>query len=167
MPQLHTDDGPRRLRAVWLGPTGATLPFEWTYVQWVATLAAIPVSVGVLAGLGIVVHQLIPAFDSFLLWAIALIWGPAAGVLLTVKVMRHVSFDQPLSARADLVRAELSRRTRSASTVLEASPPPITELAVPASISLGWTQVPINLPPVGLVLPATRAEIIRFLGARS
>jgi len=34
MPLLRTDDGPRRLRAIWLGPNGATLPFEWTYVQW-------------------------------------------------------------------------------------------------------------------------------------
>ena len=33
MPLLRTDDGPRRLRAIWLGPNGATLPFEWTYVQ--------------------------------------------------------------------------------------------------------------------------------------
>ena len=38
MPHLRTDDGPRKLRAVWLGPKGATLPFEWTYVQWAAVL---------------------------------------------------------------------------------------------------------------------------------
>ena len=38
MPNLRTDDGPRKLRAVWLGPKGATLPFEWTYVQWSAVL---------------------------------------------------------------------------------------------------------------------------------
>ncbi|MBM7799362.1 hypothetical protein JOE57_002283 [Microlunatus panaciterrae] len=49
MPDLRTDDGPRKLRAVWLGPKGATLPFEWTYVQWAVTLLMIPVGIGVVA----------------------------------------------------------------------------------------------------------------------
>ena len=43
MPRLRTDDGPRKLRAVWLGPAGSTLPFQWTYVQWLVTLVAIPI----------------------------------------------------------------------------------------------------------------------------
>ena len=41
MPNLRTDDGPRKLRAIWLGPKGATLPFEWTYVQWSVVIAAL------------------------------------------------------------------------------------------------------------------------------
>ncbi len=111
MPLLHTDDGPRRLRAVWLGPTGATLPFEWTYVQWVATLAAIPVTVGLLWGLGTARSPIRPrVVDDVPGRAVALIWGPALGVYATVRVMRHVSFDQPLAARARLVRAELRPR---------------------------------------------------------
>ncbi len=166
MPQLHTDDGPRRLRAVWLGPTGATLPFEWTYVQWTATLAAIPVTVGLLWGLGTLVHQFVPAYDSFLVWAIALVWGPAVGVYATVRVMRHVSFDQPLSARARLVRAELRPRPKPRTAEVVASPPPISELAVPSATSLGW--IAPELPsPVGLPWPATPQQIVQFFGARS
>lgn len=155
MPVLHTDDGPRRLRAVWLGPTGATLPFEWTYVQWVATLAAIPVTVGVLTGLGMVVHQLVPAVDMFLVWAVALIWGPALGVLVTVKVMRHVSFDQPLSARVHLVRAELRLRPRRRRSDALADPPLIAELAGPAARSLGWGISPSPAVPAPVADPRT------------
>ena len=160
MPVLHTDDGPRRLRAVWLGPTGATLPFEWTYVQWVATLAAIPVAVGVLWAVGTLVHQLIPGFDDFLIWAIALTWGPAFGVYLTVKVMRHVSFDQPLAARVRLVRTELHPRPRPARTAWAIRTPPITDLARPASLALGWTK-PVLFPAVLPPLPTDPKQIVR------
>lgn len=160
MPLLHTDDGPRRLRAVWLGPTGATLPFEWTYVQWVATLAAIPVTAGLLWGVGMLVHQLLPFVDTFLVGAVAWIWGPALGVYATVRVMRHVSFDQPLGARARLVKAELQRRPRPTRTAVVASPPPITELATPSAKSLGWVQpTPQRLPPLGDARSIVRAYL--------
>ncbi len=164
MPQLHTDDGPRRLRAVWLGPTGATLPFEWTYVQWVATLAAVPVTVGLLWGLGTAVHQFVPAVvDDFLVRAIAMIWGPALGVYVTVKVMRHVSFDQPLAARVRLVRAELRPRPRPRPTQLLASPPPIGELARPAARSLGWIK---PAPPVFAPMRDPRTLVLEFLWSK-
>lgn len=164
MPLLHTDDGPRRLRAVWLGPTGATLPFEWTYVQWVATLAAIPVTVGLLWGLGIAVHQFAPALvDDFLVRAVAFIWGPALGVYATVKVMRHVSFDQPLRARADLVRHELQARPRPKATDVQACPPPIHDLALPAARSLGWVK---PSPPVFAPLLDPRTLVLDYLWSK-
>ena len=164
MPQLQTDDGPRRLRAVWLGPTGATLPFEWTYVQWVTTLAAIPVTVGLLWGLGTAVHQFVPAVvDDFLVRAIALIWGPALGVYVTVKVMRHVSFDQPLAARVRLVRAELRPRRRPQTAELLASPPPISELALPSARSLGWIR---PTPPVYAPIRDPLTLVLEFLWSK-
>ncbi len=138
MPRLHTDDGPRRLRAVWLGPSGATLPFEWTYVQWVATLVVIPIAVVVLAGLGIVVHQLFPGFDMFLVWAIAWVWGPALGVYFTVKVMRHVTFDLPLAARVWLVRTELKPKPLPRAYARIVRAPRIGELAGPSARALRW-----------------------------
>ena len=169
MPNLRTDDGPRKLRAVWLGPKGATLPFEWTYVQWVVTLAAMPATAGLLWLLGTAVHQLIPVFDTFLVGAVAFIWGPALGVYLTVKVMRHVSFDQPLAARTRLVHSELRRpRLSIRPTELEVSPPPVTDLALPAARSLGWHHP----HPSTSVRPAAgvqrrRMVVIELRGAHS
>ena len=164
MPVLRTDDGPRRLRAVWLGPTGATLPFEWTYVQWVATLAAIPLTVGVLWGLGMLVHQLLPLVDVFLVGAVAFIWGPALGVYATVRVMRHVSFDQPLAARTQLVRAELRLRRRPAPVRLVVAVPPIVELARPSARALGWVKPapPPPLPPLG----SPRQIVLEYLWSK-
>ena len=47
-----------------------------------------------------------------------------------------------------------------------ASPPPISELAVPSATSLGW--IAPELPsPVGLPWPATPQQILHFFGARS
>ncbi len=60
MPRLRTDDGPRKLRAVWLGPAGSTLPFQWTYVQWLVTLIAIPIG----AAVQVIVSSLLRSRDD-------------------------------------------------------------------------------------------------------
>jgi hypothetical protein len=112
MPRLRTDDGPRKLRAVWLGPAGSTLPFQWTYVQWLVTLVAIPIGAAVggllvwLLGVGVV-------------WtlSIGVLWGAAAGVWAAVKVMRHVTYDEPLRYQRRLVRGEFSRAFSSGAEV--------------------------------------------------
>lgn len=107
MPQIRTDDGPRKLRAVWLGPAGSTLPFEWTYVQWSVVLGCIPV--------GILVAWIcfnLLGLDPLVRNVLALVWGAAAGVWIGVKVMKGVTFDEPLRHKRALVKSELDPRTR-------------------------------------------------------
>lgn len=128
MPHLRTDDGPRKLRAVWLGPKGATLPFEWTYVQWLVTLLAVPL-VAVVSG---AVLRLLGAPG----WVqvVALFWGGAGGAYLAVKAMRNVTFDEPLKHKTATVRSEFSRtRTPAAKATSWVWPPiPLSDLPGPA-----------------------------------
>ena len=117
MPELRTDDGPRKLRAVWLGPKGATLPFEWTYVQWCVTLLMIPVGVGLVAllialgGLATIGH---PPWFTF--W-FGLIYGAPAAVYLAVRLMRGVTFDEPLRYKTATFREEFGRGSREPAEV--------------------------------------------------
>jgi hypothetical protein len=112
MPDLRTDDGPRKLRAVWLGPKGATLPFEWTYVQWAVTLLMIPAGVGLVAlvvavaGLASVGHP-----PWFTLW-FGLIYGAPLAIYLAVRLMRGVTFDEPLRYKMATSREEVGRESR-------------------------------------------------------
>ena len=132
MPRLRTDDGPRKLRAVWLGPAGSALPFQWTYVQWVVTLVAIPIGAAVggvlvwLLGVGVV-------------WtlSIGVLWGAAAGVWVAVKVMRYVTYDEPLRYLRRLVRGEFSR-------------------AFSTGAELRSIEVAFTFPPIGYLSPAVR-----------
>jgi hypothetical protein len=132
MPRLRTDDGPRKLRAVWLGPAGSTLPFQWTYVQWLVTLIAIPIG-ATLGGL------LVWLLGAGLVWtlAIGVLWGGAAGVWMAVKVMRYVSYDEPLRYQRRLVRGEFSR-------------------AFSTSAELRPVEVAFSFPPIGYLSPAVR-----------
>ena len=133
MPELRTDDGPRKLRAVWLGPKGASLPFEWTYVQWSVTLLLIPVGVALtclviaVAGWATIGH---PPWFTF--W-FGLIYGAPAAVYLAVRVMRGVTFDEPLRYKTATFREEVGRRSRVAAEG-------VTEWAMP------WPKV-AELPP--------------------
>jgi hypothetical protein len=112
VPELRTDDGPRKLRAVWLGPKGATLPFEWTYVQWAVTLLMIPLGIGLvslliaLAGLVMVGHA-----PWFTFW-FGLIYGAPAAIYLAVRLMRNVTFDEPLRYKTATFREEFGRQSR-------------------------------------------------------
>ena len=112
MPELRTDDGPRKLRAVWLGPKGATLPFEWTYVQWSVTLLMIPLGIGLvslviaLAGLVTVGH--VPWFTFWF----GLIYGAPMAIYLAVRLMRGVTFDEPLRYKTSTFREEFGRQSR-------------------------------------------------------
>ncbi len=122
MPLLRTDDGPRRLRAIWLGPNGATLPFEWTYVQWgVVLLTACLV--------GNVFGLLAWWWTGDIVYTIAAIvlWGWPAGVYLGTRVMRGVSFDEPLRFKIALHREQLRSRARP-----------------PGEIELVWAMPPIR-----------------------
>ena len=137
MPRLRTDDGPRKLRAVWLGPAGSTLPFQWTYVQWLVTLVAIPVG----ATIG---GALVWLTGAGLVWTlgIGVLWGGAAGVWAAVKLMGYVTYDEPLRYQRRLVRGEFSRRF---ATTEELRPidvavgfPPIGYLSTPVRRAMGW-----------------------------
>lgn len=133
MPELRTDDGPRKLRAVWLGPKGAALPFEWTYVQWTVTLLMIPVGIALtclviaIAGWATIGH---PPWFTF--W-FGLIYGTPAAVYLAVRVMRGVTFDEPLRYKTTTFREEVGRRQRVAAEG-------VTEWAMP------WPKL-AELPP--------------------
>ncbi len=122
MPLLRTDDGPRRLRAIWLGPNGATLPFEWTYVQWGVVLLT-ACTVGNVFGLlawwwtGDIVYTI----------AAIVLWGWPAGVYLGTRVMRGVSFDEPLRFKLALHREQLRSGARP-----------------PGEIELVWAMPPIR-----------------------
>lgn len=137
MPRLRTDDGPRKLRAVWLGPAGSTLPFQWTYVQWLVTLVAIPVG----ATIGGVLVWLTGAG---LVWTlgIGVLWGGAAGVWAAVALMGYVSYDEPIRYQRRLVRGEFSRAfaTRDELRPIEVSfaVPPIGYLSAPVRRAMGW-----------------------------
>ncbi|MBO0811201.1 MAG: hypothetical protein J2P23_04055 [Microlunatus sp.] len=112
MPELRTDDGPRKLRAVWLGPKGATLPFEWTYVQWAVTLLMIPVGVALVAGLIAVAGVLTIGHPPWFSVWFGVIYGAPAAVYGAVRVMRGVTFDEPLRYKLTTAREELGRRSR-------------------------------------------------------
>lgn len=114
MPELSTDDGPRKLRAVWLGPKGATLPFEWTYVQWSVVLILTPVAV-VVGGLLLLLLGLVTVGHPFwFTWWFAGIYGAPAGVYFGVRVMRGVDFDQPLRYKLATFHEEFGRSMRTA-----------------------------------------------------
>lgn len=134
MPNLRTDDGPRKLRAVWLGPKGATLPFEWTYVQWSAVL------------IGLVVVPLILGPLTWLITAdmawgvvIGVVWGGPLGAYLAVRVMRRVTFDEPLRYKLQLVK-DIRRNHYGSATARRDrfTMPAITHLAHPTLRSLRW-----------------------------
>ena len=147
MPRLSTDDGPRKLRAVWLGPAGSALPFQWTYVQWGVTLVAIPIG-AVVGGL------LVGSLGAGAVWtlSIGVLWGAAAGVWVAVKVMRHVTYDEPLRYQRRLVRGEFSRAFSTAEELrpieVEFTFPPIGYLSPAVCRSMGWVtpeQRPLDL----------------------
>jgi hypothetical protein len=89
VPEIRTDDTPRRLRAVWLGPRGKTLSWEWTYVQWALCLLLVTLCSAVL------VSALWPVDH-----VIAVVFGVGAGVVLGDRLagaaVARTNYDQPL-----------------------------------------------------------------------
>ena len=144
MPRLRTDDGPRKLRAVWLGPAGSALPFQWTYVQWMVTLVAIPIGAAV-GGL------LVSLLGAGVVWtlSVGVLWGAASGVWLAVKVMRHVTYDESLGYQRRLVRGEFSRGFSTGAELQSIEVaftfPPISYLSPAVLRSMGW-QTPDQRP---------------------
>jgi len=133
VPELRTDDGPRKLRAVWLGPKGATLPFEWTYVQWSVTLLMIPLGVALVALLIAVGGLLTIGHAPWFTFWFGLIYGAPAAIYLAVRLMRGVTFDEPLRYKTATFREEFGR-TREPAEGVTAWVMPFPKLAdLPAS----------------------------------
>lgn len=151
MPRLRTDDGPRKLRAVWLGPAGHTLPFQWTYVQWAVTLIAVPVA-------GTIGTAIVWFLLHDMVWALGIggLWCGAGGVYLAVRLMKNVTFDEPLSYQRRLVKTEFSRGfsqpVGARRISVEFTTPPITYLAPAIRRSMGWDledqqPLPVSVAP--------------------
>lgn len=136
MPYVRTDDGPRKLRAVWLGPKGGTLPFAWTYVQWLVTLASAAVSSAVMTGL----WWLLTA-DPLLAVVLGGAWGTAGGVYLAVRIMREVTFDEPVRYKLNRTIYQLGWRDQT---------------PVPGILTVEWT-----IPPVCELSPTVRTHLGR------
>lgn len=118
---------------MWLGPKGASLPFEWTYVQWSVTLLMIPLGVVLVAGVVALVGWASVGHPPwFTLW-FGLIYGAPLAVYLAVRVMRGVTFDEPLRYKSATFREEVGRRQRVPAER-------VTEWAMP------WPQM-AELPP--------------------
>lgn len=160
MPRLRTDDGPRKLRAVWLGPAGHTLPFQWSYVQWALTLVIVTVTstIGTL-----LVWWLLR--DPVWAFGLGTLWFGAAGVYLGVRVMRNVTFDEPLGYQRRMVKEEFSSKfakpvgTRQMAVTFEI--PPITYLPSAVRRCMDWHTLADQqpLPNDSLVDPEERAPL--------
>lgn len=144
MPNLRTDDGPRKLRAIWLGPKGATLPFEWTYVQWSVVIAALVLTPFILG-------PIVWLLTGDVAWAVVLgvVWGGPGGAYLAVRIMKHVTFDEPLRFKrqmaSDVVRAHYGRP--QGRQIDRCAMPSIQYLATPTLRSLGWSD-PAHYHPI-------------------
>ncbi|HEU5486272.1 MAG TPA: hypothetical protein VFU98_15285 [Microlunatus sp.] len=160
MPRLRTDDGPRKLRAVWLGPAGHTLPFQWTYVQWAVTLIAVPIA-------GTIGTTIVYLLLGDPVWAFGLggLWFGAGGVYLAIHLMRYVTFDEPLSYQRRMVKGEFSRQfsqpVGARRITVEFEQPSIDYLAAPIRRAMGWdvsAQQPLAVTSPRIRAGATSAN---------
>lgn len=146
MPLIRTDDAPRKLRAVWLGPKGSTLPFEWTYVQWAVVIVLMPVGVFLVLSL-----CLLLGLSPFARAIFTILWGPALGVYLGVRLMKGVHYDEPLRYRVAVARSELSLRGRTAmpqQETWELAMPRIRDLKLPVSSEVEGPDTAGITPPI-------------------
>jgi hypothetical protein len=105
MPAIRTDDGPRRLRAVWLGPKGVRWPVDWTYVQW-SVFAVLVLAVPWLLFL------LLVWLSPWVASAAALVLGPWVAWEITTRLPGWVDYDRPVRFWWWVLRAEFSRSVR-------------------------------------------------------
>ena len=113
---------------MWLGPKGGTLPFEWTYVQWLVTLAFMPTAATVIAGAVRLLGG--PGWVQLL----AVLYGATLGAYLAVRAMRNVTFDEPLKHKTATVRSEFARtrRPQQVATSWVWAALPLADLSQPA-----------------------------------
>ncbi|HET9872965.1 MAG TPA: hypothetical protein VFP89_10275 [Propionibacteriaceae bacterium] len=97
---------------MWLGPKGATLPFEWTYVQWAVTLLVIPLGIGLISGLIALAGLLTVGHPPWFTVWFGVIYGAPLAVYSGVRLMRGVTFDEPLRYKTATFGDEFGRRSR-------------------------------------------------------
>lgn len=125
MPEIRSDDGPRRLKLVYLGPKGMTLPFEWTYAQLIVCF--------VLGNVGAWIVFAATYWLSGFWGAVSngVAFGLTGGVFVGVLLMRRVSHDQPVIYLLKTYWALVTRQgTRSPDRpqTFTVDPPVITDL---------------------------------------
>ena len=173
MPAIRTDDGPRRLRAVWLGPRGNRWYWTWTYVQWAVTLVAL--LAGVAIGFGLI---WLATGDVKISAIIGSLWGGTAAVLGTKRLMRHVDYDRPLRYWRATLRSEWSKgqrigrvQRRAGWWLSPAEPLTMSRYAL-AYLHLGSTALPPRMvrprPPFAVVrlVRGSAAEDMRWCVTR-
>ena len=105
MPAIRTDDGPRRLRGVWLGPKGLRWPVDWTYVQWGVFILATATLPFVVFGVLLWVNQLLAGFTGILA-------GPLLAYEITTRLPKWLDYDRPLRHWLRLWRSEYQSSIR-------------------------------------------------------
>ncbi|MGV8909322.1 MAG: hypothetical protein ACOH1Y_10095 [Propionicimonas sp.] len=140
--RISTDDGPRKLRAVWLGPKGKTLPVEWTFVQWGVTVG---LWLLLMAGFGwlwwLLTHNPLVAAVS------GVAWGVLVGTWLAVRIMHRVTFDEPLRYHREQLIAGLrlvrhGRIPRGRQTMWAA--PVVGGVSAGVARAMGWTEQEVS-----------------------
>lgn len=102
MPLLTTDDGPRKLRNVWLGPKGATLPWQWTYGQWAATVIGVPAVCFVVA----TVVWLITRWPAYWVYLLTYLFLGYFLIEAVRKLWKYVGFDTPVPYLVSVFKRE-------------------------------------------------------------
>lgn len=148
MPLLRTDDGPRRLRAVWLGPRGNRFWVEWTYVQW-AVFAGLTIVFAVL------VFGLLFLADPSLAAMACVPWGLMMSYVVTKWIMDHADYDRPLRYWRWVFRSEWRRSQRTPrEAAVRIAAPDSTELAHEVDAAL-YTRRDARPRSLGLVEETT------------
>lgn len=111
MPLLTTDDGPRKLRNVWLGPKGMTLPWQWTYSQWAAVLLGVPAvctAVGMVLWLTarLVAPSTLLARDPYWIFMLTYLFGGYGVLRVVLWAWRYVTFETPVGYQVSTIRGE-------------------------------------------------------------
>lgn len=97
MPVLTTDDQARRLRNVWLGGKGFEWPVAARYSAWGLAILLFTLS-------AVVAWVLLPPLTTFL---VGLPLALAVSLLLTSKVMRHVTAERTVRSHVQVFQAEV------------------------------------------------------------
>jgi hypothetical protein len=92
--RLRTDDDVFRIRAIWLGPAGAPLPWHARYVAYGVWIA---VFLGILA-----VKAIVPVLGVGVP-----VWEAVIATLVTYAVMGYVDSDRTVRSLLQTVRAEV------------------------------------------------------------
>jgi hypothetical protein len=101
---IRTDDAPRRLRAVWLGPKGLRWPMDWTYIQWCVFAVLLVVFPALVFALLLLLSPAIAAW-------MAILGGPLLAYEVTKRMPTWIDYDRPLRYWVRTLRQEYAAST--------------------------------------------------------